>query len=181
MQKCSEEMAAFRQKAEDEGSSDSPEFFKGMKAIGRKYGISMPYPDFAEGPNDMVPEVDPEKLIAAYADYRGRGGMVGLGGLPRYQGPTEEAEAEALRARAMHLRLLESVDTAKLPEGVPDLFSVLKKDGRISATTIRVFARFPVKKMALGINPSPFDIEGFIREVQRESSRAKEGEWTELS
>ena len=82
----------------------------------------------------------------------------------------------------LHINLLESDDNAKLPVGVPDLFSVLKKDGRISATAIRVFARFPVKKPALGINPtSLFDIEGFIREVQRETSRGREGEWTELS
>jgi hypothetical protein len=186
LEKYREEMSAFRQKARDEGSSDSPAFLNGMKAVGRKFGISMPWPNLAEGPNEMVPEVDPDKFKDFFANYCG-GGMVGLAGLPRSQGPTEEGEAEALRARAMHLNLLhtnllESDDTAKLPVGVPDLFFVLKKDGRISSTAIRVFARFAVKKPALGINPpSLFDIEGFIREIQRESSEAKEGEWTELS
>jgi hypothetical protein len=140
-----EEMSAFQQKARDEGTSGSLAFLKGMKAIGRKYG------------------------------------MVRLDGLLRYQGPTEEAEAEALRARTVHLGFLESAGTANLPEGVPDLFSVLQNDGRLSDTAIRVFAKFPLRKMCLGHNPPPLDFEGFIREVQRESRKAREGEWKELS
>jgi hypothetical protein len=176
-----EEMSAFQQKARDEGTSGSLAFLKGMKAIGRKYGISMPWPDLAEGPNEMVPEVDPDKLKDALAHYRGRDGMVRLDGLLRYQGPTEEAEAEALRARTVHLGFLESAGTANLPEGVPDLFSVLQNDGRLSDTAIRVFAKFPLRKMCLGHNPPPLDFEGFIREVQRESRKAREGEWKELS
>ena len=105
LEKYREEMSAFWQKAKDEGSENSPAFLKGMKASGRKYGISMPWPDFAEDPNDMVPEVDPDKFKDFFANYPlsrsgcGRGGIVGLASLPRSQGPTEEPEAEALRAR----------------------------------------------------------------------------------
>ena len=93
----------------------------------------------------------------------------------------EITEAEALRARTVHLGFLESAGTANLPEGVPDLFSVLQNDGRLSDTAIRVFAKFPLRKMCLGHNPPPLDFEGFIREVQRESRKAREGEWKELS